>query len=290
MTKPFPRRPARVRDRRRAAQLRRARRRRCTCRSRRFRGASRTSKSGWACASSTAPRAACELTLLGQRFLGEVGGLVAEVDRSVVSLRDAAQLESGDVTVGCVFSAVHHFLPSVIRTFRARHPRVLVRIIEEGADEVLASVKQGEADFAPELHRHAGSRGRVHAAAEGALRARGAGRPSARAPALGTLGRTSRTIRRRASRTRAATGSSSTRPSPTCRRCRARLRGAPRLDADRPGGERVRRRGRAEARVADRPAAWSACGWSSPPSAAPSASSGAAAAACRLRPRRSRAS
>jgi len=89
-----------------------------------------------------------QLTLLGERFLAEVGGLVAEVDRSVENLRDAAQLESGDVTVGCVFSAVHHFLPSVIRTFRARHPRVLVKIIEEGADEVLASVKQGEADFA----------------------------------------------------------------------------------------------------------------------------------------------
>jgi DNA-binding transcriptional LysR family regulator len=88
------------------------------------------------------------LTMLGRKFLGEMRGLVENVDRTVVSLQDAAQLESGDVTVGCVFSAVHHFLPSVIRTFRERHPRVLVRIIEEGADEVLASVKQGEADFA----------------------------------------------------------------------------------------------------------------------------------------------
>ena len=89
-----------------------------------------------------------ELTLLGQRFLEQVRGLVDELDHSIVSLRDAAQLEAGDVTIGCVFSAVHHFLPPVIRAFREDHPRVLVRIIEEGADEVLASVKQGEADFA----------------------------------------------------------------------------------------------------------------------------------------------
>lgn len=89
-----------------------------------------------------------ELTLLGRRFLEQVRGLVDELDRSVLSLRDAAQLEAGDVTVGCVFSAVHHFLPPVIHAFRAEHPRVLVRIIEEGADEVLASVKEGEADFA----------------------------------------------------------------------------------------------------------------------------------------------
>ena len=89
-----------------------------------------------------------ELTLLGQRFLAQVGGLVDDLDRSVLSLRDAAQLEAGDVTIGCVFSAVHHFLPPLIRAFREQHPRVLVRIIEEGADEVLESVKQGEADFA----------------------------------------------------------------------------------------------------------------------------------------------
>jgi DNA-binding transcriptional LysR family regulator len=88
------------------------------------------------------------LTLLGERFLGEMRGLLDNVDRSVASLQDAAALQTGDVTVGCVFSAVHHFLPPVIRAFRAQHPQVLVRIIEEGADEVLACVKLGEADFA----------------------------------------------------------------------------------------------------------------------------------------------
>ena len=89
-----------------------------------------------------------ELTLLGTRFLGQVRGLVEDLDRSVLSLRDAAELEAGDVTIGCVLSTVHHFMPPLINAFRKEHPRVLVRIIEEGADEVLASVKQGEADFA----------------------------------------------------------------------------------------------------------------------------------------------
>lgn len=88
------------------------------------------------------------LTVLGRRFLGEMRGIVEDLDRSVLSLRDAAELETGDVTIGCVFSAVHHFLPPVIRAFRDQYPGVLVRIIEEGADEVLASVKHGEADFA----------------------------------------------------------------------------------------------------------------------------------------------
>lgn len=88
------------------------------------------------------------LTQLGQRFLGQVRSVIDDLDRSVVDLHDVAHLESGDVTIGCVFSAVHHFLPGVIRSYREHHPHVLVRIIEEGADEVLASVKSGEADFA----------------------------------------------------------------------------------------------------------------------------------------------
>lgn len=88
-----------------------------------------------------------ELTQLGRRFLREVTTLVRDLDRSVLDLRDAAELEVGDVTIGCVFSAVHHFLPPVIDAYRERHPNVLVRIIEQGADGVFASVKHGEADF-----------------------------------------------------------------------------------------------------------------------------------------------
>lgn len=88
-----------------------------------------------------------ELTQLGRRFLREVTTLVRDLDRSVLDLRDAAELEVGDVTIGCVFSAVHHFMPPVIDAYRERHPNVLVRIIEQGADGVFASVKDGEADF-----------------------------------------------------------------------------------------------------------------------------------------------
>ncbi|MDB5859320.1 MAG: transcriptional regulator, LysR family-like protein [Ramlibacter sp.] len=88
-----------------------------------------------------------ELTLLGRRFLREITTVVETLDRSVLGLRDAAHLEAGDVTVACVFSAVHHFLPPVIGSYRERHPNVVVRIIEQGADGVFASVKHGEADF-----------------------------------------------------------------------------------------------------------------------------------------------
>lgn len=88
-----------------------------------------------------------ELTRLGSRFLREITTVVDDLDRSVLGLRDVANLEAGDVTIGCVFSAVHHFLPAMIRSYREKHPNILVRIIEQGADDVFASVKHGEADF-----------------------------------------------------------------------------------------------------------------------------------------------
>jgi DNA-binding transcriptional LysR family regulator len=88
------------------------------------------------------------LTALGQRFMADVGQLIDALDRSIVSLHDVAHLEAGDVTVGCIFSVVHHFLLEVIGVFREQHPRVMVRLVEESGDAVLASVKNGEADFA----------------------------------------------------------------------------------------------------------------------------------------------
>lgn len=88
------------------------------------------------------------LTALGQRFLADVAQLLEGLDRSMVNLHDVAHLESGDVTVGCIFSVVHHFLLEVIGVFRAQHPRVMVRLVEESGDAVLASVKNGNADFA----------------------------------------------------------------------------------------------------------------------------------------------
>lgn len=88
------------------------------------------------------------LTAVGRRFLADIGQVLNDLDRSVVSLHDVARLEAGDVTVGCIFSVVHHFLLEVIGAFREQHPRVMVKLVEESGDEVLASVKSGQADFA----------------------------------------------------------------------------------------------------------------------------------------------
>lgn len=88
------------------------------------------------------------LTAPGLRFLTQMQIVLGDFDRIVGDLHKVARLEAGEVTVGCMFSAVRDFLPPVINAFRLRHPGVFVRVIETGADEALENVVSGKADFA----------------------------------------------------------------------------------------------------------------------------------------------
>ena len=88
------------------------------------------------------------LTAVGRQFLEDISQVMKDLDRSVAKLHDVSRLEAGDVTIGCIFSVVQHFLLEVIGGFREEHPRVMVRLVEESGDQVLASVKSGQADFA----------------------------------------------------------------------------------------------------------------------------------------------
>ena len=47
-----------------------------------------------------------ELTVLGSRFLREITTVIDDLERLVNGLRDVAQLEAGDITVGCMISVV----------------------------------------------------------------------------------------------------------------------------------------------------------------------------------------
>jgi DNA-binding transcriptional LysR family regulator len=51
------------------------------------------------------------------------------------------------VTLACIPSTVHYFLPAVLRDYHERFPRIRVRIIDESANEVLSAVAHGEAEL-----------------------------------------------------------------------------------------------------------------------------------------------
>jgi DNA-binding transcriptional LysR family regulator len=87
------------------------------------------------------------LSVVGRDFVPRVRHLVDELDTSLLSIREIAGRHSGQVSIACVPTAAFYFLPEVLRTFSQEFPRVRVRIIDEGANTVLRSVLQGEADI-----------------------------------------------------------------------------------------------------------------------------------------------
>lgn len=87
------------------------------------------------------------LTSVGLEFSRRARGLLDELERSLLGMRDIVASQGGEITVACVPSAVYYYLPDIIGRFHVRFPAVRVRIIDEAANTVLASVVHGEADF-----------------------------------------------------------------------------------------------------------------------------------------------
>ncbi|WP_188568872.1 LysR family transcriptional regulator [Undibacterium terreum] len=88
-----------------------------------------------------------ELTTVGREFLRKARELLVGLEESMMGMRDTAEKMRGEVTVSCVPSAVRYFLPDVLKTYHQQYPNMLVRVIDEGANEVLAAVARSEADF-----------------------------------------------------------------------------------------------------------------------------------------------
>lgn len=87
------------------------------------------------------------LTAVGRDFSRKARSVLDELEGSLLGMRDVAATQGGEVTVACVPSAVYYFLPSVVRRYHERYPKIRVRIVDEGANEVLSTIVRGEADF-----------------------------------------------------------------------------------------------------------------------------------------------
>ncbi|MEI4488615.1 LysR family transcriptional regulator [Frigidibacter sp. MR17.14] len=94
------------------------------------------------------------LSVVGRDFIPRARYLIEELDSSLLSVREIAERISGQVTIACIPTAAFFFLPEVIREFASEFPRIRVRIIDEGANLVLRSVLQGEADLGINLIGH----------------------------------------------------------------------------------------------------------------------------------------
>lgn len=87
------------------------------------------------------------LTAVGREFARKARALLGDLEQALLGTREIAATHGGEVTVACVPSAAYYYLPQFIRRYRERFPRIRVRVIDEAANTVLATVIRGEADF-----------------------------------------------------------------------------------------------------------------------------------------------
>ena len=87
------------------------------------------------------------LTTVGRVFARSAEQLLDDLDAALLGIRDVSSSRLGHVTIACVPSVAYYFLPNVISTFRRRFPRIRVKLLDSSANDVLAAVMSGEADF-----------------------------------------------------------------------------------------------------------------------------------------------
>jgi len=87
------------------------------------------------------------LTAVGRDFERKVREFLDELDATLLGIRGVAVTRMGEVTVACVPSTVNYYLSHVIGRYHERSPKVRVKVLDAGANEVLATVARGEADF-----------------------------------------------------------------------------------------------------------------------------------------------
>lgn len=88
-----------------------------------------------------------DLTPGGRQFLERARQTLEDLEDAVTRLSDDAQARRGQVTVACVPSVAQHVLPGIAKAFAQLQPNVRLRVIDDSAHRVLASVVSGEADF-----------------------------------------------------------------------------------------------------------------------------------------------
>ncbi|HEX9391911.1 MAG TPA: LysR family transcriptional regulator [Usitatibacteraceae bacterium] len=88
-----------------------------------------------------------DLTTIGREFSYRATELLNGLEQSLIGIRDVVTRVTGEVTIACMPSSVRFFLPEFLMRFHQLYPSIIVRIIDQGTTEVLATIARSEADF-----------------------------------------------------------------------------------------------------------------------------------------------
>jgi DNA-binding transcriptional LysR family regulator len=84
------------------------------------------------------------LTEAGRRLQPEAERILLAVGEARVAVEEIRDLESGAVAFGAFSSAHHYLLSDLVAEFRARYPKVAVRVLAYNSTEIARSVREGD--------------------------------------------------------------------------------------------------------------------------------------------------
>ena len=81
-----------------------------------------------------------DVTGVGREFSARAERVLNGLEESLLGMRDVARRVTGEITLACMPSAIRYFLPAILREYHARYPGILVRVIDQGAHDMLGVV------------------------------------------------------------------------------------------------------------------------------------------------------
>jgi len=87
------------------------------------------------------------LTRVGEAFLSRARAALDDLEAAVLGINEMSARHAGRVTVACLPSGANTLMPAAIASFAKQMPHVRIRVMDEGMNDVAASVQSGEADF-----------------------------------------------------------------------------------------------------------------------------------------------
>lgn len=88
-----------------------------------------------------------ELTATGREFSRKARLVVHTFEESMLGISEGSGRIRGEVTIACVPTALNHCLLGTLKAFQHLYPRILLRVLDDGASDVLSTVVRNEADF-----------------------------------------------------------------------------------------------------------------------------------------------